>query len=657
LVAAHHVLAHCENNSLRMPMTDPFVERSFSYMVEKVSDYAIFLLEVDGTIQTWNPAAAVMKGYTETEAIGCNFSMLYTTDARRENHPETNLRHAAEHGTFQEEAWRQRKDGSLFWAMVEIIAIRDKGGALTGFCKLTRDISHLKDLQKSLTFEKERAEVTLGAVADGVMSVTESGQVEYLNYQAQLITGWSHEDAKDLPVEQVFDIVQPTEYDTEEANLASAEVSAAPHRTMQVLRSRGGTRHIIETLRSTIDSRDDGAGGMVVVFRDVVERLRMQAALRDADRRKNEFLAMLAHELRNPLAPVSAAAELLALGKLDAASAKRASQVIIRQTKHMTELIDDLLDVSRVSRGQIALTMTSLDMKIVVGYAIEQIRPLIESRHHTLAIQFTPTKAHVRGDERRLIQVFANLLNNAAKYTPPGGTIGVEMSVTESHVCVAVSDNGVGIEPAIQSIVFELFEQVQSTSDRTSGGLGIGLALARSLIRLHGGTVTCHSDGLGRGSRFTAYIPRLPADEQVPERRSVERLIDVPVADTRLSVLVVDDNTDAAEMLQFFLEAAGHEVMLAHTAKAALDIVKASTPDVCILDLGLPDSDGRVLAQDIRKMVSPAPLLVALTGLDMGEDIAQIAESGLDHYFVKPADLDALASVVAGAKRHRFTAN
>ena len=256
----------------------------------------------------------------------------------------------------------------------------------------------------------------------------------------------------------------------------------------------------------------------------------MEEALRNADRRKDEFLAMLAHELRNPLAPVSAAAELLALGKLEAGPAKKASQVIIRQVKHMTALVDDLLDVSRVSRGQITLDMAPIDMKLVVNTAIEQVQPLIESRQHTLTITLAPPKAYVNGDEKRLIQVVANLLNNAAKYTSPGGTIGVEMSATAGDVCIVVMDNGIGIDPAKQKVVFELFEQVRVTSDRTMGGLGIGLALVRSLINLHKGSVTCHSDGLGRGSRFIACLPSLPPDEAIPDRRSVERLVELPVA-------------------------------------------------------------------------------------------------------------------------------
>lgn len=632
--------------SLKEQVADSLIERSFSRMVEKVADYAIFLLDRAGVVQTWNPAAEAMKGYLKNEAIGRKFSMFYTDEDQRRNHPAHNLEDAAEHGTFQESAWRKRKDGSLFWALVEVIAIRNDAGELEGFCKVTRDLTMLRRLQENLTAEKERAELTLGAIADGVISVDNAGLVEYVNYQAQRFVGWSQEDAKGLRIEQVFDIVKLNDYSAEEARLAQGEINGRPPRTTRILRARDGARHVIETCQSEIPGREGKPSGTVILFHDVCERQRMEGALRDADRRKDEFLAMLAHELRNPLAPVSAAAELLALGKLEPDSAKKASQVIIRQVKQMTELVDDLLDMSRVSRGQITLKMASLDMKIVVNNAIEQVRSLIESRQHKLAIMQPPDNAYVKGDEKRLVQVVANLLNNAAKYTPPGGTISVEISVTSSDVSIEVADNGIGIDPAIHELIFNLFEQVQSTSENTLGGLGIGLALVRSLTHLHDGTVTCESAGLGHGSRFTVRLPRLAPDDAVPERSSTDRLVELPIANPKLSLLLVDDNVDAAEMLQLLLSIMGYQVTLARTASAALELVKSSSPDVCILDIGLPDISGYDLAVKIRKGSFAQPVLVALTGYGAARDRDQAIKAGFDHYFVKPADLDALCKVL-----------
>ena len=628
-------------------MTNKFLELSFSRMVEKVSDYAIFLTDRSGVIQTWNPAAEVMKGFSKDEVIGQHLGILYTDEDKRRNHPKHNLEDAATQGTFQESAWRKRKDGSLFWALVELIAIRNDSGELEGFCKVTRDLTNLKQLQDTLAAEKERAELTLGAIADGVISLNEVGAVEYVNYQAQFLTGWSQADAKGLRIEQIFDAVRLDECSPGDDVSAQTEVDGTASRATRVLRARGGVQHIIEMRQSEIPSKKGQLNGSVIVFHDVSDRRRMERALRDADRRKDEFLAMLAHELRNPLAPVSAAAELLALGKLEAGPANKASQVIIRQVKHMAALVDDLLDVSRVSRGQITLEMAPLDMKLVVNAAIEQVQPLIESHQHTLTITVAPLKAYVKGDEKRLIQVVANLLNNAAKYTLPGGIISVEMSVTAGDVYIVVTDNGIGIDPATQEVVFELFEQVRLTSDRTLGGLGIGLALVRSLINLHSGTVTCHSEGLGRGSQFIVCIPSLESDEAVPDRRSVDRLTELPVANHSLSILLVDDNIDAAEMLQFFLSTMGHQVSLAHTASQGLRMVKSLAPDVCILDIGLPDSSGYDLATNIRKIYSVQPALIALTGFGTTRDRDLATEVGFDHYFVKPADLDALSEVLA----------
>lgn len=316
----------------------------------------------------------------------------------------------------------------------------------------------------------------------------------------------------------------------------------------------------------------------------------------------------------------------------------------------MSELVDDLLDVSRVSRGQVKLEARSVDMKGVVVSAIEQVRSLVESRDHTLAIIAAPSKAYVKGDKKRLVQVVSNLVNNAAKYTPPGGAIELKLSATEKDVCVVVSDNGIGIELGAQRNIFEMFEQVQRSSDRTSGGLGIGLALVHNIVQLHGGDVNCHSDGLGAGSRFTVCIPKLAIDEPRPDRRSVERSLDLPAAKNNLSILIVDDNVDAAEMLEFFLVATGHFVTLAHSAKTALQAVAISKPDVCILDIGLPDSTGYELAIHIRALTAQPPTLIALTGYGNDRDRQEASASGFDHHFVKPANLDALAKVLAIVK-------
>jgi PAS domain S-box-containing protein len=363
------------------------------------------------------------------------------------------------------------------------------------------------------------------------------------------------------------------------------------------------------------------------------ESARAQQELRDAERRKDEFLAMLAHELRNPLAPISVAAELLSRKQLDAAGLARTSQVIARQARHMTGLVDDLLDVSRVTRGLVSITATPQDLRSVVTDAVEQVRPLIEAQRHALQLGLPPQPAMVRGDAKRLVQIVTNLLNNAAKYTQPGGRIELTLSVEPQQVRLMVRDNGIGIAHDLQPHIFELFAQAQRTPDRRQGGLGIGLALVRSLVALHGGQVSGLSDGLDHGSTFFVTLPRLaptapPGDGQTGDG-----------AVRGLRLLVVDDNTDAADMLRMLLEAVGHTVTVANTPQDALDIAAGVHFDAGLLDIGLPDMDGYELVRRLRAMsTGAATTWIALTGYGQEEDRRRALLAGFTEHLGKPAD-------------------
>ncbi len=370
-----------------------------------------------------------------------------------------------------------------------------------------------------------------------------------------------------------------------------------------------------------------------------------QYEMREVDRRKDEFLAMLAHELRNPLAPVSAASDLLKLGNLDRERIRQTSEVISRQVKHMTGLIDDLLDVSRVSRGLVTLDQTTLDARQIVTSAVEQVRPLIDSRRHRLTVQTSPESAYIQGDQKRLIQVITNLLNNAAKYTPAGGNIILTMDVDSEHVVFSVSDNGIGMAQKMISRVFEMFEQAERTSDRSEGGLGIGLAIVKSLVELHRGTVTAQSAGAEKGSTFTIMLPRITRLDEAALHDQPDMLTQQT---TGRRVLVVDDNVDAACMLAMFLESAGHEVMVEHNARNALVRARAEVPDVCLLDIGLPDMDGNDLARQLRAQTETATsVLIAITGYGQEFDRKKTAAAGFNHHFVKPVDMEQLLGLLA----------
>jgi len=384
---------------------------------------------------------------------------------------------------------------------------------------------------------------------------------------------------------------------------------------------------------------------------DVTERRQAEEKLRQGDRHKDEFLAMLAHELRNPLAPLGAAAQLLQMGTPDEARVRQTSQIIARQVLHMTHLIDDLLDVSRVTNGLVALDKAPAELNRILSEAVEQVTPLMRARRHDFSCRFAPGTVMVDGDGKRLVQVVTNILNNAAKYTPEGGTISLVAEAAAHDICITVTDNGIGMAPQLAARAFDLFAQAERSPDRSSGGLGLGLALVRSLVELHGGSVACESAGEGRGSRFTVHLPRLPAEQGEPQPQASPGAGASHGAGA-LRIMVVDDNVDAASTLAMLLEIAGHEVTVEHHPQPALERARAAPPQVCLLDIGLPDMDGKELAQRLRALPETSnSLLVAITGYGQDSDRACALEAGFDHYLVKPIDTAALGNILAMAGR------
>jgi signal transduction histidine kinase/ActR/RegA family two-component response regulator len=396
-----------------------------------------------------------------------------------------------------------------------------------------------------------------------------------------------------------------------------------------------------------------GPDGRVVALRgsmqDITERVRAEEALRQADQRKNEFLAMLAHELRNPLAPISSGAQLLGQDSLEPARVKQISAIIARQARHMAGLVDDLLDVSRVTRGLVVLTKERIDINAVVQDAAEQVQALVHGKEHRLEVQLLPQPCFVLGDRKRLVQVVGNLLHNAAKFTDRGGRIAVAVSSAGAqgaeNVLVEVRDNGIGMLPTEQERAFDMFVQGERTPDRSLGGLGIGLALVRSLVELHGGSVHVSSAGHGMGSSFTVRLPRC-------QERAGEADGDAGAAapGASLRVLVVDDNVDAAQILSMYVGAQGHEVRVEHDSLEALAQAAGFAPELCLLDIGLPEMDGYELARRLRRHPATAhATLVAVTGYGQDQDRRNSAAAGFDHHLVKPVDMAALEKILAGA--------
>ena len=410
-------------------------------------------------------------------------------------------------------------------------------------------------------------------------------------------------------------------------------------------------RRIVVCSAAPIRGHDGQVDAAVVVLLDMTERLRAENALRDADRRKDEFLAMLAHELRNPLAPIMAASELLVHGAATPATVKQASSIIGRQARHLTGLVDDLLDVSRITRGLAVVDKSPLDLGTVVAEAVEQVQPLIASRGHSLALDVQAAPLTVHGDRKRLVQVVANLLNNAAKYTPPGGRIRLAAQAEAGRARLSVSDNGIGMTRELIARAFELFAQAERDADRAQGGLGIGLAVVRRLVELHGGQISVTSAGPGQGSCFTLTLPLAP-DMAGGAGADVRQL---PAAHGQaLEVLVVDDNRDAAQMLSIMVQHFGHAVRTVHTAAEALAEARLRTADVYLLDIGLPGMDGHELARRLRAGAAGAgAVLVAVTGYGGEEARRAAVAAGFDYHFVKPVkggDLRLLLRDIAGAR-------
>ncbi|HEY8158805.1 MAG TPA: PAS domain S-box protein [Methylobacter sp.] len=397
---------------------------------------------------------------------------------------------------------------------------------------------------------------------------------------------------------------------------------------------------------------ENGAiGGLIISAEEITGHKQNEAQLaeqawqlRETDRRKDEFLAMLAHELRNPLAPISNAVEILKLTELEPAQIARCTDMINRQVKHLARLVDDLLDVSRISRGLVELKKEPLEVRDFILPAVETCQPLIDSRRHTFSLALPPEPVWVEGDRVRLAQVVSNLINNAAKYTEEGGHIELSVEVSDREVGIHVSDNGSGIDSADLAHLFDLFYQADRNLDRAQGGLGIGLSLVHNLVAKHGGNIQAFSSGRGQGSEFVVRLPRLILFSSTPAMTAE------PAASCAhtLRILVVDDNRDITESLALLLESEGHQVLTAYDGISALETARIERPDIILMDIGLPGLDGYAVAQALRQNHElERTMLIALTGYGQPDDRKKSSASGFDEHLVKPVDIEKLRKLLA----------
>ncbi len=951
-------------------------EERFRLMVESVRDYAIFMLDPEGRIATWNAGAERLKYYTADEIIGQHFSVFYPPEVAARGWPAEELRRAAADGRIEDEGWRVRKDGTKFWANVVITALRDRTGRLVGYGKVTRDLTERRQAEESArrllreeaareaaeaaAREAQRAEqeerrqreqlhVLLSSIGDAVIVTDRAGAVSFMNPVAAALTGWQPQEAAGQPLDKVFQIVneetrRPVESPVAKVLREGSVVGLANH---TILLARDGRAIPIDDSGAPIRGEDGAVAGVVLVFRDVtearravearlhlaaivessddaiistdldgnitswnqgaehlygypaaeilgrplsalippdhpdempallerikrgervehyqtvrvrkdgsradvalaispvrsaagkvvgvskiarditaskrneaalrflaeasrelaevldvpstfqkvaglavphvadwcavdlagpdgalqrvavahvdpakvklakevsqryppdpasphglpqvlrtgrpdmmtdipeslivaaardedhlrllrelglrsymcvplqgrgrllgvvtfvsaesgrrytaddlafaeelarraavaIENARLYAELREADQLKDEFLAMLAHELRNPLAPVRNALHILKQPGVTAALTGQVRDMAERQVQHMARLLDDLLDVSRISRGRIELQKESVDVAALVRRTVEAVHPLFEERRHELTVTVPAAPLRVEADPTRLEQVLTNLLNNAAKYTDPGGQVWLTAEPEDGMVVLRVRDTGIGIEPALLPRIFDLFVQAERRLDRSQGGVGIGLTLVKRLVELHGGSVAAHSEGPGRGSDF---VVRLPAARAAGERPAGPAPGGAAPAPPRRRVLVVDDNPDAADSLALLLGLAGQEVRAAYDGPSALARAGDFRPQMVFLDIGMPGMDGYEVARRLRRQAGPnGVVLVALTGWGQDEDRRRSEEAGFDRHLVKPVEPEALEAILADPALHK----
>lgn len=531
----------------------------------------------------------------------------------------------------------------------QLAILEQKNLALLG------EVARAKQAEVTLRHRERELADFLENAAEGLHRVGADGSILWANKAELQMLGYRWQEYVGHHIAEFH-----ADFDVIESILERLQRGETLHDTPARLRCKDGSiRHVVISSNACFE---DGHLRYTRCFtRDATERHLLEqlhrereslvAELSQANRAKDEFLAMLAHELRNPLAPVSAAAQLLTIAAEDPQRVRHASAVITRQVSHMTGLIDDLLDVARVTRGLIVLTKTPLDLRAVVAEAVEQAAPQTQARHHRLQLDLPQEPALIEADRKRIIQVLSNILANANKFTPDHGSIGICLRLTETEVQLTVSDTGIGMDEELAVRAFDLFVQGHRALDRALGGLGLGLALARSLVEAHGGSIAAASDGPGMGSVFTICLPRLA--DQGASMGAVDAPPVTGRADRALRVTVVDDNRDAADALAALLSAMGHQAVALYSSAAALEAAAADCPQVFLLDIGLPDMNGLELAGRLRAMPETAGVcLVAVTGYNQSSDKKLAREAGFDRHLAKPVEtMDLLAILTQVADR------
>jgi PAS domain S-box-containing protein len=614
------------------------------------SDDAVIGKSLDGVIQSWNGAAERTFGYSAEEAVGSHISLIIPPERLGEE-DQIIARLRAGHRVEHFETERRRRDGSLIFVSLTISPIRDDAGNVVGASKIARDVTRQReaeDRERRLFAEaaaanaKFRAFFDQGALFAGIMEV--DGTILEPNRLSWEGCGFTREQ---IVGKKFWEGPWWTPSSTLVETIRAGSIEAAAGRTFRAELPYfvgDGSERIADIIILPIKDEAGRVLFLAPTGTDVTERKRAEAELSEVDRRKNEFLATLSHELRNPLAPLSHMLEVLKRGGHDEDTRRHALQTMERQLGHLVRLVDDLLDLSRITHNRMELRRGRVELASVIQQSVQASRPLAEAAGHDVNVVLPAEPIHLGADPVRLSQVFGNLLNNACRYTRPGGRIHVIAERRGTEAVVIVGDNGMGIPEDKLESIFEMFTQVESSLGRAQGGLGIGLTLVKRLVEMHGGSVEARSGGVGKGSEF---VVRLPIDVALPEA-AIEAPAPAPESTQARRILVVDDNRDAASSLAMLLQITGYETHVAHDGPAAFEAVEAKRPEVVLLDIGLPTLSGYEVCRRVREQPwGKETILIALTGWGQEEDRRKSQEAGFDGHLVKPVDYPALIRLLS----------
>jgi PAS domain S-box-containing protein len=611
----------------------------------------LYSVDAQGLVTYVNPTAERLFGWTSAELLGCKMH-----EVTHYKHPDGSpfpieecagmqVLHKGTILTDYEDVFI-RKDGSFFPVIYSSSPIRSEGNTV-GLVVVFRDITERKRVEDSLRESEQRLTSLFDSSNDAIVSKSLEGVIQSWNPAAERLFGYTAAEAVGRPITMLIPRDRIDEEDRIITRLRAGE--RVEHFDTVRLRSDGQPVEVSLTISPIRDATGRIVGASKIA-RDITDRKRLEAELQGADRRKNEFLAMLAHELRNPLAPICNAVQILKQKRSDASAVHSATQLLERQVGQMVGMVDDLLDVSRISRGKIELRRRRIELASAVHHAVEAARALVQCMEHELTVTLPPQPVYLYADPTRLAQVVGNLLNNACKFTNKGGRIALIVEVASREreppeAIIRVRDNGIGIAADHLHRIFDMFTQVDTSLERSVGGLGIGLALVKNLVEMHGGTIEAHSTGKGHGCEFVVRLPTLVDTSDPPESEPAGGA--PTTATTPRRILVVDDNRDSAASLALLLKMSGNETHTAHDGVKAVEAAATYRPDVVLLDIGLPNLNGYDACRRIREQPWGKDMVViALTGWGQDDERRKSKEAGFNGHLVKPVDLAALKAMM-----------